>query len=692
MRRPKLVNGVRLIEQSIQGERGYVVKSPASGMYLRFRPAEASVISAFDGERTITEIAQQLASDGLALSVSAIDAFALKLAALGLVERSLAERSSAQLERLRTERKERRRQPLFRGEFLRMRFSFGDPDTLLARTMPLVRWCFTPAFVYASLALFAVYAVVVAAYWGQLSASFAALMHPRAISVGTVAIFWIVYVIIGTIHELGHAYACKHFSGAVNEMGVMILYFQPAFYCNVNDAWTFTRLSHRLWVTAAGGWIELWVAAAGAALWLLAAPGTLASEVGLLTAVLAGGLTLLTNANPLLPFDGYFALSDYLEIPNLRQRAHAYTRWFLAAHLLRRDDAEPVVSERERRIFLVYGFAAIAYLAFVYWFLLGIVGGWLFRSFGGFVATGFVLLLMLWKREKVQHAWRAVRQTGHILYRERLQRVAQRAMQRVPAPLRSWRATGALALLALLLPWSRTVDGEWTALPFEHTIVTTPISGVVTDVRVREGEAVHAGALLLQVLNRDLERDLPRLRGTQDSLASLTRAARARDDVATASIDAEASTAGVRAVNASFARQSGVIRATIDGQVITTDPQLLLGRKVDAGTALLALGNPDSIEIRIRMRGAGTAAIVRGQTVSLYLDADAAHPRAMPLDEVSAVAVGETGVLEARSWAPARGAWRVGASGPARVTIGRSTVGAALWWALRTRLSPQLLL
>ncbi len=686
------MHGLRLIEQSLQGELGYVVKSPASGMYLRFRPAEARVISAFDGDHSVSEIAQRLTAEGLALSASAIEAFALKLATLGLVERSLAERSSAQLERLRQERKERRRKPLFRGELLRMRFSIGDPDALLERTMPWVRWCFTPVFVYASLVLFAVYALTMAAYWEPLTASFAALMHPRALTVATVATFWIVYIGIGTIHELGHAYACKHFSGSVNEMGFMILYFQPAFYCNVNDAWTFTQLSHRLWVTAAGGWIELWVAAIGAAAWLLAAPGTLASEVGMLTAVLAGGLALLTNANPLLPFDGYFALSDYLEIPNLRQRAQAYTRWFFATHLLRRKGVEPVVSQREQRIFLVYGLAAIAYLALVYWFLLGIVGGWLFRSFGGLAASGFVLLLLLWKRENVIQAWNVVRESGQLMYRARVHRVVEHVMQRVPAPLRGWRIVGVCGVLGLLLPWSRTVDGVWTALPADRTIVTTPVSGVVTDVRVREGEIVQAGALLLQIRNLDLERALPRLRGSEQSLVSLARAARARDAVASASIDADAAAAGVRADNVSFARQSGAIRATIDGQVITTDPQLLVGRRVDAGTPLLALGNPDSLEIRMQLRGVGTAAIAPGQAVSLYLDADAAHPRTIVLEAVSPVAGRETGAVEARAWMSASSTWRVGASGPARVTIGPSTVGGVLWWALRTRLSPQLLL
>ena len=49
------------------------------------------------------------------------------------------------------------------------------------------------------------------------------------------------------IHELGHAYACKHFGGEVHEMGFMLLFFMPAFYANVNDAWSFPQRSYNTW-------------------------------------------------------------------------------------------------------------------------------------------------------------------------------------------------------------------------------------------------------------------------------------------------------------------------------------------------------------------------------------------------------------------------------------------------------------
>ena len=60
---------------------------------------------------------------------------------------------------------------------------------------------------------------------------------------------------VTTAHEFAHGLACKHFGGEVHEIGFLLLYFQPAFYRNVSDAWLFAKKSQRLWVTFAGAYL-----------------------------------------------------------------------------------------------------------------------------------------------------------------------------------------------------------------------------------------------------------------------------------------------------------------------------------------------------------------------------------------------------------------------------------------------------
>ena len=352
---PCLREDISIIQQVYRGETSFVVKDLAAGRYFRFGAAEVRVLRAFDGHRTHDEIAAALAEDGMRLSAQAVESFARTMANAGFLERALEERTTLQIERLRAERHVRRRPALFRGELLRMRWSFGDPDAMLTRTLPYVDWIFVRTFVLASLGVFVLYGALLGARSDEFGAALASAYSLQTITVTSVVVFWLMAALVILIHELGHAYACKHFGGEVRELGFMLLYFQPAFYCNVSDAWSFPERRARLWVTAAGGWIQLFVAGLAALVWWAATPGTLVADAAVAAMLVGGATTLLTNANPLLPLDGYFALTDWMEIPNLRLRAFAHFRWWLQRHLLRLDVPEPSATARERRVFLIYG-------------------------------------------------------------------------------------------------------------------------------------------------------------------------------------------------------------------------------------------------------------------------------------------------------------------------------------------------
>src|SRR6185369_5850706 len=167
------------------------------------------------------------------------------------------------------------------------------------------------------------------------------------------------------VHEFGHGLTCKRFGGEVHEIGAMLLYFTPAFYCNVSDAWSLEKRSHRMWVTFAGGWIQLWCAFIATLIWRLTESGTFTNTAALFTAALGGAFSLLFNYNPLIPLDGYYALIDWLQIPNLRTRAFAYVGARIRKDLLRLDVKVPAVTDRERRIFFIYGVLAAIYITFM---------------------------------------------------------------------------------------------------------------------------------------------------------------------------------------------------------------------------------------------------------------------------------------------------------------------------------------
>ena len=62
------------------------------------------------------------------------------------------------------------------------------------------------------------------------------------------------------IHEFGHGLTAKHFGGEVHEMGILFLVLTPALYCDVTDSWLLPNKWKRIWISAAGIYVECFLA------------------------------------------------------------------------------------------------------------------------------------------------------------------------------------------------------------------------------------------------------------------------------------------------------------------------------------------------------------------------------------------------------------------------------------------------
>ncbi len=666
--RPDLV----LVEQTYRGEQSYIVKDPQSRKYYRFRPVEVMVMQTLDGEHTPAEAAAALAGEGLKVSAAGVEAFAAKLAGMGLCERTLTERSVLQMERLRAERRRRLRPAMFKGDLLRLRWSVGDPDKLFDRWLPRLRFFFTRTFLVISVALFAVYLLVLGLKWGEFSQALADL-YTLNVGLGAFVVLWLTSTVIIAIHELGHGLTCKYFGGQVHEIGAMLIYFEPAFFCNVNDAWTFPELKARLWVTAAGSWIQLVIASLAAVVWWAATPGTMVSDVAFAAVLIGGITTVLLNANPLIPLDGYYALSDYLEVPNLRQRAFAHLSWLVKTRLFRLDLPKPPADEREQRVFLVYGLLAAVYIGLILSFFAATTFGWLTRWLGSLGAVVFLVALFAMLRAPLRAGFRtvkmALRQHGA-------------AWRQGPWRTRVGTAAIAIAVLGALLPWPIRISGPFVAVPVLSMPLVAPDSGIVQRVQVLEGTRVAAGAPLVLIRNLSLERELIASRRVNDSLAARLAQARGHGRFAEAAeLEAERSSEEARLAGLGRRVEALRLRALGGGTVITPRPEELVGHWVASGETVLEVGEFDSVEIRIALGGAGGTLIRPGSPARLLADATLGTPVSAVVTSVSATATPQA--VEARLRLPALRTWRPGMTGRASVTVRNSNLWGALWWSIR---------
>ena len=674
---PRVRANLRFVEQTQNGATVHIVKDPLTLKYFRFGEREVGLMQLMNGQRSLSQLVDAAREVlNMATNEAAVERFVLRLKDMGLVERTQAERSALLMEFARRSRASRAR-----GEgstLLRMRFSLGDPDVLLGRMDRALSFCFTRGFLVVSAALFAVYALVVGTHWPAFAAGLSVLTTPQLYTPGFIIMLYVSALVIFVIHEFGHGVTCKHYGGEVHEMGVMLIYFMPAFYCNVNDAWTFESRAQRLWVTASGGWIQLIVAALSAILWMLTESGTVLHDLAFLGLVIGGGLTILLNFNPLIPLDGYYALVDWLGIPNLRARAFGYLGALIRQKLLRTDVPLPAATPREARIFVAYAILSQIYVITILSTLALALGKFFGHKWGAWGLVIFFVLMWRMTHHSRASLTRAVRALD---VRSRARTFAARINPRF--------AAAALILIALpfVLPWTVRVRGNAVVEPQARFVYRAAEDARVDRVLVAHGDVVNAGAVLAVLRNPQLEMEWTR---TQAAVTSLERevqiATRGGDYTASRAAELELMARRAMLERLRVRRAALVMRAAFAGRVVTPRPDDLSGAALEAGDSLLELHRAAPLQARVYLTQRDAGDLDRGDVVRIKFPVRAAWTWQSPIADVSSAA--RNGLVEltvplART--DGDGPLRAGMTGVAKVRVKRTTVaGAILRHARRT--------
>lgn len=462
-----------------------VIKDPANGEFYRLRAAEGFIAEQLDGE-TPLETIQSRAEEkfGTPLAPDALAGFIKTLDRHGLLE---TERSAG------ARRRERRGR--LAGNLLYLRFRLFDPDRLLERLIGHVRCCFTPHFVYLSAGAILAAAVITAFSWADILSDGARLYDLSTLPLLVATIFLTI-----SAHEFAHGLTCKHFGGEVREMGFMLLYFQPAFYCNVSDAWLFPEKSKRLWVGFAGPYFELFLWALATLAWRVTDTDTWINRASLVV-MATSGIKTFFNFNPLIKLDGYYLLSDWLDIPNLRRKSFAYVGDFLR-RIGGSAEPLPALSRREKRIFLGYGVTA-----------------WLFSvSLLGYIGLMLGEYLIV---EQQRVAFLALSGLIGFRFRDRFRRLfgrksedsssshrSKRTLASVKRPFLKLGAAGAVLLLLFGVRMELRVAGPINVLPHHNADVRTEVEGVIEEIYVDEGQLVARGEPIARLSDREYRAEL----------------------------------------------------------------------------------------------------------------------------------------------------------------------------------------
>lgn len=349
--KPARADGIVVSELFDRSGAYYVLKNPHTHTYLRLSAREFWVWQTLDGARTVQEL--------IVAYFSQHKAFAFGLV-VGLVQRlfekqMLREQPEFILSNLRRELEYRTLwRKLFDPEhgLLTRQFLITRFDDLVAWLYRAGGWIFFTRFiVLISIVLSVIGSLLYLQILGDARFRF------TASTLGiTVVLLYLVAIIPIVLHELAHALATKHYKREVHRGGLMLYYGLPAAFVDTTDIWL-EGTRHRVSVALAGPFASILIASL-CSIWLVLTPDAMFAPI-LFQVASIGFFISLVSLNPALPLDGYYVLSDSLEMTRLRERSFAFFRYKFLPKLLKRESWP-----RDEIIFLAFGAITAAWTGY----------------------------------------------------------------------------------------------------------------------------------------------------------------------------------------------------------------------------------------------------------------------------------------------------------------------------------------
>ncbi len=575
---PLLRTHAQIHRHQYRGETWYVLQDLASERFHRFSLPAYFVIGLMDGKNTVQAIwdrALAQLGDGAVTQDEVIQLLG-QLHAADVLQCDVPPDTAELFRR----REEQERQVLLKKVFsiFAWQIPLFDPERLLDRLMPFAR----PFFGRAGFALWCVVvglgALAAITHWRELSQD----VLDRVLLPGNLLMMWLVFPVLKLFHEFGHACAVKSRGGEVHDMGVMILVLTPVPYVDASSAWALRSKWQRFAVGGAGMMVELFIASIALFLWLAVEPGMFRALLYNIL-LIAGISTVLFNANPLLRFDGYYMLMDWLEIPNLRTRSTRYFVYLCEKYLFKRPEAEPPISTPgERAWFVAFGVSSFFYRILVIVAILILLGEQsllLGMIFAGCASFAWVLAP-------------AAKIVSYLCNSPTLRRVRGRAM--------TASALVALGLPVLIfgvpIPLRTSAQGVvW--LP-EEGFARAGADGFVVRIGATSGAWVKHGDLLIETSDLELLTEVKVLEARVQELEARHREQIVGDRVKAEIMDEERKFALQNLARARERAAELAIKAKTEGEFVLPRAPDMPGRHVKKGELLAHVVNLDATIVR----------------------------------------------------------------------------------------------
>ncbi|HEX3969013.1 MAG TPA: biotin/lipoyl-binding protein [Edaphobacter sp.] len=584
---PRLDPDLIVREDVLDGETVFGVLQRGRANYFRFQPAQWKLAQLFDGARSFDEISALYTSEtGTFVAPEDVRFFAENMEENDFWYRTPQEKNLALSEKLMAQRG-RRAQRKSKINLAHITFSAWDPDRYLTWLDHCTgRFIYSRWSVIAAVLLFLFEAAVFIAKWKLIGPDIRLYYTFTHKTVLDIVEFWTLLLALGFIHESAHGLTCKHYGGEVHSMGLMFLYLTPAFYVDVTETWISATKVQRLATIIAGIWIEMVVCGLAMVVWTNTQPGPWVHDFTYKIILITGVAVIVMNLNPLIKLDGYYFFTEFIGIPDLKERSTAFVSGWFQSRLLRLPIEIPVVHKKRIPLFVLY-----ALLSGAYSYLLLLVVVRLSYNIASHWLAEFALL--------------PAGALAFVLFRSRLNSLRNLAARTWNHNLTGvgWRPlhiaviTAILALFFLPL-WRDREDGVFLVEPSHSATLHAALPGRVSAIYIKEGDHVAAGQPLLAMSS-------PAAASMRSASGSQTSSSRFQ----IFSAELGGSSIGVAAARqnaalhserlADEAQQSLILSAPVNGIVLTENPGTLLNQDVASGQSLLRVAESGPPILRV---------------------------------------------------------------------------------------------
>ncbi len=532
----------------------------------------------FDGTRSYEEIAELYEQQsGVPVSAEETRAFAENMEECDFWYKTLQEKNLRLSERLSAHRG-RRAQQKSKLNLVHISFSAWDPDRYLTwMDQHLGRYIYNRWSVLGALLLFVYETFVFISHWSIFGPDIPLYFNFTHKSLYDVAEFWLLLFGLGFIHETAHGLTCKHYGGQVHSMGLMFLYLTPAFFVDCSESWVTASRVQRLATIVAGMWVELTICGLATIGWLNTSAGNWLHDFLYKIMLITGLALVVMNLNPLLKLDGYYLLTEWMGIPELKERSTAFVSGWFQNKVLRLPVVVPSIPRRRVVLFVAYALISGAYSYLMLYFVIRLCFNVSAKFLAEFALIPAGALAFAMFRGRLHSLSGLIGQVWRRTFGDGFR-------------MRPRTIIAAAALLCLLFVplWRDRENAFFVVEPARPATLHAAVTGNVNAVLVREGQFVHTGEPLLQMVSANAS-------SMQSGAVAATSNARYQafeselrgQSVGTAAADQEAA---VRSRTLAHDAQSSLlITAPFNGIVLTEDPGSLLSQSVSSGQSLLTL-------------------------------------------------------------------------------------------------------